>query len=261
MTVTRTDHITRTDHKWKLIVALDVSTLAEALSLVEQLHPFVGYFKVGLELLTAEGAPRVVKAIHDEGGKVFYDGKFSDIPNTIEKASRVVAHDLEVGIFNIHANCGFESMKRAADVAHSSPVGSIVLAVTVLTSLDVNEVSRMYQTFQLAVDSTSEEIKDLVIEGMAIKAKEAGVDGLICSPQDLPALQKLDLGLRYVTPGVRPEWAAKGDQKRVTTPAQAIRNGADMLVVGRPITQPPEHIGSPVKAAQEILKEIESALE
>lgn len=232
--------------KDRIIVALDVDNLDEAKSLVESLAPHVGCFKVGLELLTAVGAPKVVEFVHSLGGQIFYDGKFDDIPNTIGGAAKAVAR-LNVKMFNLHASAGVEAMMTA--VANKGR--SLVLAVTVLTSLEENNAHLIFggpskaKVLQLARD-----------------AKIAGCDGIICSPQELELLGKqkeLD-NLLKVTPGIRPEWAAAGDQKRITTPADAIKAGATSLVIGRPITKPPVEVGAPVDAAKKIAEEIASVL-
>lgn len=233
------------DAKDRIIVALDVSDLSMAAKLITELSPNVGCFKVGLQLLTAVGAPKVVEFVHRFGGKVFFDGKFDDIPNTVGEASKAVS-DMHVNMFNVHASAGIPAMMAA--VANKG--NSKVLAVTVLTSLEENNAHLIFgapskaKVLQLARD-----------------AKLAGVDGIICSPQELELLtkQKELNGLEFVTPGVRPEWAAVGDQKRVMTPYEAIINGAHMLVIGRPITNPPEHIGSPANAAQWIAEKIQNA--
>lgn len=231
----------------RIIIALDVSSLDEAESLVRELAPHVGYFKVGLQLLTSVGVPKVIDFLHDLGGKVFLDGKFNDIPNTMGEAAQM-ASSLGVAMFDVHASAGIEAMMAA--VQHKG--NSQVLAVTVLTSLEENNVHLIFgapsrtKVLQLARD-----------------AKIAGVDGIICSPQELELLGKqkeLD-GLSKVTPGVRPEWAAVGDQKRVMTPGDAIVAGATALVIGRPITKPPKKVGKPADAAQRIVEEITTALE
>jgi orotidine-5'-phosphate decarboxylase len=232
--------------KDRIIVALDVDNLDKAKSLVESLAPHVGCFKVGLELLTAVGAPKVVGFVHSLGGQVFYDGKFDDIPNTVGGAAKAVA-GLNVKMFNIHASAGVETMIAA--VANKGQ--SLVLAVTVLTSLEENNA-------HLIFGSPS---KAKVLQ-LARDAKIAGCDGIICSPQELELIGKQkELGsMLKVTPGIRPEWAVAGDQKRITTPADAIKAGATSLVIGRPITKPPTEIGTPVDAAKKITEEIASVL-
>ncbi|MCK5556137.1 MAG: orotidine-5'-phosphate decarboxylase [Alphaproteobacteria bacterium] len=232
--------------KDRIIVALDVDSLDKAQSLIESLAPYVGCFKVGLELLTAVGAPQVVQFVHSHGGEVFFDGKFDDIPNTVCNAAKAVAN-LKVKMFNVHASSGIESM--AAAVANKGQ--SIVLAVTVLTSLEENNAHLIF----------GEPSKTKVLQ-FARDAKIAGCDGIICSPQELDLIgrQKELGGLLKVTPGVRPDWASVGDQKRIMTPAEAIKAGATALVIGRPITKPSAEIGTPVDAAQKIAREIATAL-
>jgi len=228
-----------------IIVALDVDNLEEVGSLVGMLAPHVDCFKVGLELIVSVGAPQVVGLIHHLGGRVFFDGKFDDIPNTVGKAAKAAAA-LGVSIFNVHASCGIEAMMAA--VANKGM--SQVLAVTVLTSLEENNAHLIFggpskmKVLQFARD-----------------AKTAGCDGIICSPQELEFLgkQKELSGLLKVTPGVRSEWASVGDQKRIMTPAEAIKAGATALVIGRPILKPPSEIGSPVDAVKKIAAEMKQA--
>ncbi len=231
--------------KEKIIVALDVPTLDEAKRLTEELVDHVGMFKVGLQLITAEGGPRVVKAISELGGKVMYDGKFHDIPNTVKGASAALPDGVEM--FTIHASGGLKMIRAAMSDAEAG-----VLVVTVLTSLSEEHAHLIY-----GVPS-----KAKVIE-FAIWADLAEVDGMVCSPQELTILREEEFNesLLLVTPGIRPTWAVKGDQKRITTPAEAIKMGADYLVIGRPITQPPKEIGSPVEAAKRIAEEIAEAME
>ncbi|MBF0465599.1 MAG: orotidine-5'-phosphate decarboxylase [Nitrospirae bacterium] len=234
------------DVKDRIIVALDVDSLDKAKTLVESLAPYVGCFKVGLELLTAVGAPQVVEFVHSLGGQVFYDGKFNDIPNTIGSATKAVA-GLNVRMFTVHASAGVEAMMSA--VANKGT--SLVLAVTVLTSLGESNAHLIFggpykaKVLQLARDACL-----------------AGCDGIICSPQELEllGLQKELNGLMTITPGVRPKWASAGDQKRIMTPSEAIKAGATALVIGRPITKPPTLVGSPVDAVKRIAEEISAVL-
>lgn len=232
--------------KDKIIVALDVNSPDKARFLIETLRPHVGCFKIGLELMTSLGAPQAVQLVHSLGGKVFFDGKFNDIPNTVGGAAKAVA-DLNVRMFDVHASGGIESMKAA--VANKGK--SLVLAVTVLTSLDEDAA-------QLIFGSSG---KTKVLQ-FAHDAKNAGCDGIVCSPKELELLGKeKDLAdLLKVTPGVRPEWAPAGDQKRVMTPAEAIKAGATLLVIGRPITEPPADVGTPADAVRKIAQEIAAVL-
>lgn len=234
--------------KDRIIVALDVPRLDMAIELVKQLQADVGMFKVGLELLHSEGTPKVVRAVQEAAGRqiggVFVDVKLHDIPNTVAGASRAISKLGGVEMFNLHASGGIEMIRAAVQWKGKSKV----LAVTVLTSLAEDVAHQIYGA----------PIRAKVLQ-LAKDAKLAGVDGIICSPQELQVLgnqQELSDLLR-ITPGVRPKWAVKGDQKRVTTPADAIKAGADYLVVGRPITKPPKEIGTPVEAAIKIAEEIE----
>lgn len=237
--------------KNKIIVALDVDSMDDVKHYVKILAPYVGCFKVGLELSNAVGTPLIVNAIHSLGGNVFFDGKFHDIPTTVAKASNVVS-EFGVKMFNVHASAGIKAMKAAV----TNKRRSFVLAVTVLTSLgdddEEDSVSRIYG-----------EISKAKVLQFARDAKVCGMDGIICSPQELELIGNLKEfeGFLKVTPGIRPKWAAVNDQKRIMTPAEAIKAGADYLVIGRPITNPPvAEIGTPVNAVKRILEEITSAL-
>jgi|GEM_PF-7493 len=232
--------------KDRIIVALDVDSLDKAEALVRELSPHVGYFKIGLELITLGLADEVIKLVHSFGAKVFYDGKFPDIPTTVGRAARAVASK-GVAMFNVHASADTASMAAAAKNKGSSTA----LAVTVLTSMDNK---RCRHNFGASVNRK--------VVQFAHDALDAGMDGVICSSKELVLLGKykeLD-GLIRVTPGVRPLWAPSNDQKRAMTPDEAIMSGATILVVGRPITDPPKDIGTSVDAAKLILKEVEDAL-
>lgn len=248
--------------KDKIIVPLDVDSPIKAIELVRQLTPFVGGFKVGLEFITAmlvsiitapDGLLSDVKvAMIQElfrrmSGKIFWDGKFHDIPNTVGAATKALG-PLGVKMFNVHASAGEEAIKAA--VANKG--NSEVLGVTVLTSIDPASCQSIFGC----------EPGDKVLQ-FAKMLKKAGAQGIICSPKELELLgkEKELEGMLRITPGVRPVWAAVGDQKRVMTPAEAIKAGATALVIGRPITNPPAEIGTPVDAAKRIAEEILAALE
>lgn len=228
--------------KEKLIFALDVDSIAKTTPYVEALAPHVGYFKVGLELIMSSGAPQVVNHIHRLGGQIFLDSKLCDIPNTVAAASRSIA-SLGVKMFNVHASCGKESLRAAAE----NKGNALLLAVTVLTSIEDAESERLFGTIS----------QNKVLQ-FAHDAKEAGADGIICSPKELELIAQVPelKGLLKVTPGVRPSWAEANDQKRTMTPVEAVRAGATHLVVGRPISNPPRGIGSPIDAAKSIASEI-----
>lgn len=228
--------------KERIIFALDVPTLKEALKLTEELYPHIGMFKVGLELLHSEGTPRVVRAIQEKGGKVLVDAKLHDIPNTVAGAARAIAK-LDAEMFTIHASGSTAMIKAAVENEGNSKA----LGVTVLTSIGEEECVSIFGSEPIS--------KVLSFATMLLEAKASGI---ICSPQELEALcQQLGSeNLLKFTPGIRPEWAATKDQKRIMTPGKAIELGADYLVIGRPIREPPPEIGSRIKAARIIAEEI-----
>lgn len=230
----------------RIIVALDVDSFEKAAPLVEALAPHAACFKAGLELLTSEGTPRVIEFVHGARGQIFVDVKLNDIPNTVGRAVRTITNR-RVKMFNVMASAGIPAMMAAA----ANKQDSLFLAVSVLTSLEENNAYLIFGA----------PIKAKVLQ-FARDAKLAGADGIICSPQELLLLRKQPelSGLLYVTPGVRPVWATKGDQERVMTPGEAIGAGADYLVIGRPITNPPPEIGTPLDAMERINAEIAEAL-
>lgn len=238
--------VTPKSPKDRIILPLDVSSLEEAAAHASNLANYVGPMKIGLELLMGQGLAASVNMMHAAGATVFADAKLHDIPNTVAAAAKNIA-DLNVAMFNVHASGGCNMMKAA--VANKGK--SLLLAVTVLTSLTNEDCRRIYGM----------EVSEKVLQ-FALDAREAGVDGIICSPQDLGALRdRSELSnMLFVTPGVRPEWAMANDQKRIMTPAEAIRAGADYLVIGRPILKPPKAIGTPIDAAMRIADEIDQAL-
>jgi orotidine-5'-phosphate decarboxylase len=196
--------------KSKLIVALDVDTFAEAAALVTELSPVVDIFKVGSQLFTQVG-PRILEHIHQAGRQVFLDLKFHDIPNTVARAvAAAAAH--KVWMATVHA-CGGEEMLRAAASVNPRPR---LVGVTVLTSEAGAVAGEVLRRAELC--------------------RQAGIDGVVASPRELPELRRR-FGPEFliVTPGIRPAWAAAGDQKRILTPAEAVAAGASFIVVGRPI--------------------------
>ena len=210
----------------ELIAALDVQTRAEAVEKVKLIGDAVGFYKIGLELYTAEG-PDVVKAVKDLGKRVFLDLKFHDIPRTVERAVRS-GGKLGVDLMTIHS-VGGKAMIAAAHeaAAEFGAAAPRILAVTVLTSLDQGDL----MDIGVAGRTPAEQVK-----AMAEFAVSNGADGLVCSPKEVGELSRsLKAGTLFITPGVRPAGAAVGDQKRVATPADAVRDGATHLVVGRPI--------------------------
>lgn len=234
------------DPKLKLILALDVDSLSRATPLIEALAPYVGYFKVGLELITAAGGPAVVHHVQRLGGQVFYDGKFNDIPNTMAAACRTVG-SIGAKLFTVHASAGPAALMAAAENKGSADC----FAVTVLTSLADESCQHIFGNNSL----------DQVLK-FAKYAVDAKLDGIVCSAAELDSLGRDETfkSLKKITPGIRPSWShGTDDQKRVLTPAEAIKAGADYLVIGRPITNPPIGVGSPIDAVKKILAEIQEA--
>ena len=230
----------------ELIVALDVQTREEAVEKVKAIGEAVGFYKIGLELFTAEG-PDVVKAVRDLGKKVFLDLKFHDIPRTVERAVRSGGR-LGVDLMTIHSVGAGAMIRAAADAAAEfGPTGPKILAVTVLTSLDQSDLADVGIVGRTPAEQ---------VAAMARFATENGANGLVCSPKEVGALSAaLPKGTLFVTPGVRPAGSAVGDQKRVATPADAVRYGATHLVVGRPVLA----AADPIAAARAILAEMSSA--
>lgn len=230
----------------RLIVALDVDTKEKAVSLVEKLRKDVRIFKIGSELFTSCG-PGVIKEVQNNGCEVFLDLKFHDIPNTVAK-SAIAAVRSGAFIFNVHALGGADMMKKAAEaVAQESRKLKIekpkIIAVTVLTSMDENNLKK------IGIDDNME----TQVLRLAKLARESGMDGVVASPSETGLIRK-NIGKNFliVTPGVRPSWAAVNDQKRIAAPKEAIENGADFIVVGRPITEAED----PVSAAKKVLEEM-----
>ncbi|MHB1796078.1 MAG: orotidine-5'-phosphate decarboxylase [Acidobacteriaceae bacterium] len=231
--------------KDRLIVALDVSTATLARELATQLRGTCRWVKVGLELYLAAGNA-MVEELAAQGFSVFLDLKFHDIPNTVAGAVRSAA-SMGASLLTIHAAGGPAMLCAAAEAAAGLPKAPRLLAVTVLTSMD---------RAQLAAIGIETSAADQVLR-LARMATASGIHGLVCSSEEVAILRR-ELGAEptLVVPGIRPAGAAVGDQKRIATPADAIRAGASQLVVGRPITQ----AADPAKAAQSILDEIANAL-
>jgi orotidine-5'-phosphate decarboxylase len=235
--------------KDKLIIALDVDTPSKALDLAKQLRGVAGMFKVGSTLFTSAG-PQIVRDIIALDSKIFLDLKFHDIPHQVAGAARAAA-ELGVSLFTVHASGGSEMMKRAVDsvneVAEKTGHHAAVLAISVLTSIDASTLS------QIGVTSTPAES----VVRLVHLAEAAGVDGVVASPQEIETIRRGVSNQEFliVTPGIRPSEnePQREDQKRVATPAAAIKAGASYLVVGRPITG----ASDPLKAAEAIIKEME----
>ena len=217
-----------------LWVALDTTDLAHARSLAARLRPHVGGLKLGLEFFAAHG-PDGVRAMAAEGLPIFLDLKLHDIPNTVAGAIRAIAA-LSPAIVTVHASGG-HAMMRAAKT--SAPPGCRVVAVTMLTSLDAHDLREM---------GLGDDPARLAV-GLAGAARGAGLDGVVCSPHEVRAIKAAWPDCLAVVPGIRPDGGAAGDQKRAATPAEALREGADILVVGRPITG----AADPAAAARDLL--------
>jgi orotidine-5'-phosphate decarboxylase len=237
------------DLKKRIIVALDVKDKKEALSLVAKIDQ-AETFKVGLQLYTAEG-PQLLKKIKDMGKKIFLDLKLHDIPNTVLEAVKSgMRHGVEM--MTLHASGGQEMMALASEAAareaeKQGGMKPLLLAVTILTSLKEEQLKEI----GMAANVIEQVLR------LARLAQKAGMDGVVCSPQEIEVIKKeFASELLIVTPGIRPAWAASHDQKRIMTPAEAIQKGADYLVIGRPITAAP----SPQKAYLEIMDELKRAV-
>jgi orotidine-5'-phosphate decarboxylase len=227
----------------RLIVALDFPDAPTALEFTDRLEGQCRWVKVGLELFVAAG-PQVVVDLTARGFSVFLDLKLHDIPNTVAGAVRS-ASSLGARLLTLHAAGGPAMLAAAAEAASQIQDAPQLVAVTVLTSMDLAQLRAIG-----VAASPAEQVTRLA--GVASKA---GITGFVCSPEEITALRGAHPAATLVIPGIRPAGASAADQKRIAAPADAIRAGADYLVVGRPITQAPE----PAAAVQAILTEIESA--
>lgn len=236
--------------KDRIILALDVDTQAEAERLVQELGAWVGYFKVGMQLFNSCG-PDIVRRINDLGGQVFVDLKFHDIPNTVGAAGRVVAR-MGGQMFNVHAAGGRKMMQTVVrevreEAGRLGCKPPLILAVTVLTSIAQHELEEEMLIQGLPLEE--------VVRRWAMMARDCGIDGVVCSPREISIIRS-SCGSDFVivTPGIRPAWSETGDQKRITTPRQALDMGADYMVIGRPILQAADR----VEAARKIIEELEA---
>jgi len=234
--------------KERLVLALDVDDFNKAEELVGKLSDYVGIFKIGNQLFTAEGA-KVVNMVSEKGSKVFLDLKFHDIPNTVARAVEA-ATKLGVSIFNVHASGGYEMMKAAAEATKKISVmlgirKPLILGVTLLTSINQEILEK-----EIGIKKRLEE----QVVHLAKLAKTAGLDGVVASSWEIKEIRKA-CGEDFVilTPGIRPAGKSSDDQKRIMTPQEAVKLGADFLVIGRPI----RNATNPVEAAKKILKEME----
>jgi orotidine-5'-phosphate decarboxylase len=224
-----------------VFVALDTPDLYRAVELAKSIKPYVGGLKVGLEFITANG-PDGVCAIVNLGLPVFADVKFHDIPNTVAGASRAIA-SLGVAMFNIHVSGSVAMIRAAIQAAAESDARPRVLGVTVLTSMEESDLEMVGQ---------HPDMREQVLR-LARLAKSTGLDGVVCSPHEIAAIREAcGPDCLIVTPGIRPVGAHRGDQRRLTTPLEAMHAGADTLVIGRPITG----ASDPAAAARAIAAEI-----
>jgi orotidine-5'-phosphate decarboxylase len=225
----------------KIVVALDFAEAKQALAFVDRIDPTLCRVKVGKELFTAEG-PRFVEELVKRNFGVFLDLKFHDIPNTVAKACEAAAK-LGVWMLNVHASGGRAMMEAARNAVDKSAERPLLIAVTVLTSMDqaaLNEIG------------VAGNLQDQVLR-LALLTELSGLDGIVCSAQEATLLrQHVEPDFCLVTPGIRPVTASKDDQSRVVTPADALQQGSSYLVIGRPITQ----ASDPIQALQAINAEI-----
>jgi len=237
--------------KEKLIVALDVDSADRALALFNSLRDAVGMFKIGMQLFTAAG-PDLVRRIIANGGRIFLDLKYHDIPNTVRLAG-IEATRLGVSIFNIHAGGGVEMMTRTAEAVSETAAREglskpKILGVTLLTSMDTAALS------QIGINLESESL----VRVLAGRAADCGLDGVVASARETSMIRETVSRKDFliVTPGIRPTLESGDDQRRTMTVADAVRAGADYIVVGRPILEDE----NPAGAAEGIISEIAAAL-
>ena len=229
--------------KERIIVALDTDSPESAMVNVASLSGEVGLFKVGMELFTI-GGPGLIGRIRDAGADVFLDLKFHDIPNTVAGAVRSAAA-LGVKFATVHASGGKAMLYAAAEAAAGS--GTTILAVTVLTSLDDADLSSI--GFSLRTADAVERLADLAVA--------SGIGGIVCSAKEVAAIRRrVGKNVILVTPGVRLPEDSMGDQKRVVTPSEAIRAGADYIVVGRPITKAADPVAAARKFATDMARSV-----
>lgn len=233
--------------KKKLVLALDVEDIEEAKKLTDELSPYIGTFKVGLQLFCGYGL-EIINYIKEKNADFFLDVKLHDIPNTVEHAAYNVIKN-GANFFNVHATGGIEMMKAAKKGAMEAyqkygKKKPLVLAVTVLTSISQEVLSNEL--------SNSKNVEEFVIQ-LAKNARTAGLDGVVASAKELKAIKR-ELGDDFIvlTPGIRPLWSLKDDQQRVATPKSAIDDGADYIVLGRAVTKAQDKIEAIKKIYEEI---------
>ena len=225
----------------KLFIAIDQNDINKAKELIQKLPSQMCGIKVGKELFTACG-PEIIQWIQEKGFKVFLDLKYHDIPNTVEKAC-FVASKMGVSILNVHALGGIDMMLAAKEGVDKSNNNPYLIAVTLLTSMDSDGLKSIGFTSNV----------DKQILNLAKNASQAKMNGIVCSAKDIVNIKDvLPERFLYVTPGIRLSSSAKDDQKRISTPFEAIKSGSNILVIGRPITQ----AKNPEAVLNQIMKEI-----
>lgn len=236
----------------RIMVALDVDELSQARDIAIGVQGLGITLKIGNQLGTYEGWKSAVAFAHEFDAKIFTDTKFKDIPETVKKSSRAITRH-QPDFFNVMADNNPAALAAAVEGRDKAVAEfglnktPLLLGVTVLTSISNEESISIY-----GADSATK------VQQFATAAAEAGIDGVVCSPEEAEMLRNnpATADLLLVTPGIRPTWAQVGDQKRVMTPREAIDSGVDYMVIGRPITQPPEEIGTPRDAILKIIEEI-----
>jgi len=235
----------------RIMVALDVDEIEQAREIASSIADLGVTFKIGNQLGTYEGWKKVIDFAKEFNCAIFCDTKFKDIPETVKKSARAITRH-EPNFFDVMADTNNASLVAAVEGAISAQLDynvpmPAILGVTVLTSISDEECVNIY-----GADSATKVLQ------FAIASARAGLDGIVCSPEEVKMLKSNEetKDLILVTPGIRPTWAVSGDQQRITTPKQAIENGSDYLVIGRPITNPPTEIGTPRDAVLKIIEEI-----
>ena len=233
--------------KERLIIALDFNSMSEAVRLIDELGETAVFYKVGLELfLYTKG--EIIEYLASKNKKVFLDLKFHDIPNTTAMASLFAAKQ-NIFMFNVHTSGGKKMMEKTVEEIKKLNKNNLIIGVTILTSLSESDIKNMFNS-NLA-------LKDLAVNWAKL-GKEAGLNGVVCSPREANIIKK-ECGESFITvcPGVRPKWADSDDQERIMTPKEAIENGCDYIVIGRPITKSDDR----VKACKMIIEEIAEGIE
>jgi len=216
----------------RIIVALDYPSADAALQLVEQLSPELCRLKVGKELFTRAG-PQLVESLVGQGFDVFLDLKFHDIPNTVASACHAAA-DLGVWMLNVHALGGARMLEAAREGVSRAGHSPLLIAVTILTSMDETDLA--------AVGLAGSPLENVM--RLARLAQHSGLDGIVCSSREVTPLRaELERDFKLVTPGIRPAGSQADDQRRIMTPVDAVTNGSDYLVIGRPVTQADDPVG------------------